>query len=220
MFQTAGYPAHPPRFASYDYQTPPRTPHGDRTHTYYSPRQNTYTTTPPSKNHTRRASGDVKYTYTYTTTPQQTTPAYYTTPGYSSNAYYTSAQSTPQRRTDYVSGYGRGRDDTRYHRAYAHGDGKKHGQYPSSKHQSSRARYVYDGYGEYEYEHLHATSSMSHGRHRIGNNKTTSHALITAIMIRCLSTLQPSPRVHRTHAEHQTPAQRRHSHHLGRRQRQ
>ncbi|KAK5133730.1 hypothetical protein LTR08_007484 [Meristemomyces frigidus] len=154
MFQTAGYPAHPPRFASYDYQTPPRTPQGDRGHTYYSPRQYVYTATPPTKGHTRRASGDANRTYTYTTTPRQTTSAYQTTPGYTLTAYYTSAQPMPQRRTDYVSGYERERDDTRYHRVYADGDGKKHGRYSSSKHHSSRTRYVYDGYGDYEYEHL------------------------------------------------------------------
>ncbi|KAK5111826.1 hypothetical protein LTR85_011724 [Meristemomyces frigidus] len=152
MFQTAGYPAHPPRFASYDYQTPPRTPQGDRGNTYYSPRQYVYTTTPPAKGHTRRASGDATYTYTTYTTPRKTT--YYTPPAYAPAAHYASAQSTPQRRTDYVSGSDRKHDGTRHHRVPADGDGKKHRKYSSSKHYSSRAQYVHDGYGDYEYEYL------------------------------------------------------------------
>ncbi|OTA23922.1 hypothetical protein BTJ68_14089 [Hortaea werneckii EXF-2000] len=101
MFQTAGYGMHPPRFASYDYpydyQTPPRTPTGGAGYAYYSPRQYSYTQTPPPKGHARRATGDATYTYNYTNTPRKST--------YYAPDHYASAHTTPQRRTDYVPIY-------------------------------------------------------------------------------------------------------------------
>jgi len=101
MAQTAGYPSHPAYFSTYDYQTPPRTPQGQGGYAYYSPRQYVYTASTPPKGHARRATGDYTYTTktTYTTTPR-TTKSYYPTAD-----YYASAQSTPQRRSDYVPVY-------------------------------------------------------------------------------------------------------------------
>lgn len=69
-------------------------------------------------------------------------------------AHYATAQPTPQRRTDYVSGSDRKHDGTRHHRVPAGGDGKKQHKYSSSKHYSSRTQYVHDGYGGYEPEYL------------------------------------------------------------------
>jgi hypothetical protein len=150
MFQTAGYPAHPPHFSSYDYQTPPRTPQANGGYAYYSPRQYAYNSTPTSKGHSRRATGDYTYTTKTTTyTMPRTTTTYYTTTTPEPKA---SAQTT-SRRTDYVSGSGRKRDSTRYYRVYD--DGKKQRKYSSSKHYyDSRSPYVYDDYGDYEYEYL------------------------------------------------------------------
>jgi len=153
MAQTAGYPSHPAYFSTYDYQTPPRTPQGQGGYAYYSPRQYVYTASTPPKGHARRATGDYTYTTktTYTTTPR-TTKSYYPTAD-----YYASAQSTPQRRSDYVSGSGRRRDSTRYHGEYAGGGGKKdHRKYSSKKrYLSPRSRYVYcDDYDDYGYEYL------------------------------------------------------------------
>lgn len=154
MAQTAGYPSHPAYFSTYDYQTPPRTPqaHGGYDY-YYSPRHYVYTASTPPKGHARRATGDYTYTTktTYTTTPR-TTKSYYPT-----TDYYASAQSTPQRRSDYVSGSGRSRNDTRFHHEYAGCDGNKgRSKYSSRKrYLSPQPRYVYcDDYEEYGYEYL------------------------------------------------------------------
>ncbi|KAI7115518.1 hypothetical protein KC337_g17027 [Hortaea werneckii] len=150
MFQTAGYGMHPPRFASYDYpydyQTPPRTPTGAAGYAYYSPRQYSYTQTPPPKGHARRATGDATYTYNYTNTPRKST--------YYAPDHYASAQTTPQRRTDYVSASDRRRDGVKYHGVYAGGNSKKQRKYSSSKYYSPQAQYVYDDYGDFVYEYL------------------------------------------------------------------
>ena len=153
MAQTAGYPVHPPYFSNYDSRSPPRTPPQTGGYAYYSPRQFSYSK-PPTKGHTRRATGDATYTYTTTaySTPHKT--VYYSAPEYSSSGYYASAQSTPQRKSDYVSGSARTRKDTRYHRVPADGDVKKQRKYSSSKHYSSQSHYVYDEYGDREYEYL------------------------------------------------------------------
>ncbi|TKA33819.1 hypothetical protein B0A50_00657 [Salinomyces thailandicus] len=146
MFQTAGYGAHPPRFASYQYQTPPRMPTGKEGYPYYSPRQYSYTATPPTKGHARRATGDATYTYNYTNPPRKTTTTYY------APDHYASAHSTPQRKPDYVSGSGRKRDETRRScGVYASGDGGKQRKYSRSKHYSSRTQYVY---GDHDHEYL------------------------------------------------------------------
>ena len=157
-FQTAGYPVQPPNFAPYDYRTPPRTsPAPGGGYGYYSPRQYVYASTPPSKGHTRRATGDgTTYTYTYTTpttsTPRR--PSQQATPDY---AYYSSAQSTPQRKSDYVSGSERTRDRTWSRRVSGDGSGGKSHQYSGSKHYSSRSQHVkYDDgyYCDRSYEYL------------------------------------------------------------------
>ncbi|KAH9845391.1 vegetative cell wall protein gp1 [Teratosphaeria destructans] len=109
MFQTAGYATHPPHFtSSYYTQTPPRTPQNSGDYPYYSTRHYSYTPSPQPKGHARRSTAD--YTYatktSYATPRETTTKIYYTT----TPDRYASAQSTPQRRTDYVSGSGRKRD--------------------------------------------------------------------------------------------------------------
>jgi len=147
MFQTAGYPAHPPYFSTYDYRTPPRTPQHSGG-PYYSPRQYVYTSTPSPKGHARRSTGDTAYAYNTTyATPRKTTN--YTGPDYPSTGYYASAQSTPQRKTDYVSGSDRERDGTRTHRVRTTAR-----KYSTSKHYSSRSQYVYNDYGDRGYEDL------------------------------------------------------------------
>ncbi|KAK3721284.1 hypothetical protein LTR37_003159 [Vermiconidia calcicola] len=98
MFQTAGYPVHPPYFSNYDYKSPPRTPPQNGGYAYYSPRQYSYAT-PQAKGHTRRPTTDATYTYTTYTTPRKT--AHYSGAEYSSPGYYASAQTTPQRKSDY-----------------------------------------------------------------------------------------------------------------------
>lgn len=144
MYQTAGYPSHPPHFAAYDYRSPPRTPTSARAYDYYSPRQYVYTT--PASGHTRRATGDnttYKFTSATYSTPRKS--SHYAGPEYSSPGYYASAQSTPQRKSDYVSGSARTRDSTRYTiRVPAEDHGKKQRRYSSSKQHSSRTQHVYD----------------------------------------------------------------------------
>ena len=152
MAQTAGYPVHPPYFSNFDYRSPPRTP-PQAGQTYYSPRQYAYTA-PQARGHTRRATGDGTYTFTTTyATPRKTT--YYTSPEYSTQQYYSSARSTPQRKSDYVSGSARTRESPRYHRVPADGDGKKQRKYSTSKHYSSSSQYVYnDEPSDCSYEYL------------------------------------------------------------------
>ncbi|KAK3651597.1 hypothetical protein LTR56_004326 [Elasticomyces elasticus] len=157
MFQTAGYPVHPPYFATYDHQTPPRTPQATGDRAYYSPRQYVFSSTPPPKGHTRRATGDATYAYTTTyNTPRKASPPQYTTkPEYTTTpTHYASAQTTPQRRSDYVSGSDRKREGTRYHYRES-ADAAKQRKYSTSKqYSSSKSRYVYDGYGDHENEYL------------------------------------------------------------------
>ncbi|KAK4617983.1 hypothetical protein CLAFUW4_12493 [Fulvia fulva] len=95
-YQTYGAP---PGYASYHYRSPPQTPPPARGYAYYSPRNPSYTYKPQ---HTRRATGDgTTFTYTYTTaTPRKQT--YSSTP---ESTYNTPAQSTPQRKSDYVPIY-------------------------------------------------------------------------------------------------------------------
>ena len=155
MYQTAGYPSHPPNFASYDYRTPPRTPTSGGAYNYYSPRQYVYTSTPTS-GHTRRATGDnttYKFTSASYSTPRKSSQ--YAGPEYSSPGYYASAQSTPQRKSDYVSGSARKRESTRYTiRVPAEDHGKQQRRYSSSKHHSPRAQYVYDEPSDRSHEYL------------------------------------------------------------------
>ena len=151
-FQT--YPVPPPHYASYN--TPPPTGgYGG----YYSPRHYAYASTPytstPSKGHTRRATGDgTTFTYTYTaSTPRKQT--HYSTPEY---AYYnTSAQSTPQRKADYVSGSERKRESTRTYRVSTD-DTTRPRKSTGSKQYSSRSKYVDEDYHHYyndrSYEYL------------------------------------------------------------------
>lgn len=156
MIETAGYPVQPPHtFQSYDFKTPPRTPQATGDRTYYSPRQYVFTSTPPpNKGHQRRATGDATYTYTTYTTPRKSATYHSTAPDYTTSGHYASAQSTPQRRTDYVSGSDRKRDGTRhYYREPA--ESAKQRKYSSSKqYSSSRSRHVYDDYADREYEYL------------------------------------------------------------------
>ena len=156
MFQTAGYPVHPPYFTPYDHQTPPRTPQSTGDHTYYSPRQYVFTSTPPPKGHTRRATGDSSYAYTTTyATPRRSSPPQYSTkPEYTTSGHYASAQSTPQRRTDYVSGSDRKHHGSRYDYREPADPATQRKHSNSKKYSSSRSRYVYDGYGDYEQEYL------------------------------------------------------------------
>nr|POE74050.1 hypothetical protein CFP56_72354 [Quercus suber] len=159
MFQTAGYPVHPPYFSSpYEYRSPPQTPpNAAGGSTYYSPRHYVHQTAPSAtKGHSRRATNDgtAAYTYTYTT-PRRPTTTYTPTKDYSSTpatGYYTSAQSTPQRRPDYVSGRQRA-SGTPYRDTY--GDGRAFPMYSTSKkHYSTGARYVYDDNGDRSHEYL------------------------------------------------------------------
>ena len=155
MFQTAGYPAHPPYFANYDYRSPPRSSPAAGGYNYYSPRQWAYTAT-PTKGHTRRATGDGA-TFTFTSnysTPQK--PTYYTPPDYSSPGYYASAQSTPSRKPDYVSGSDRKRESARYsqYRVFATDGGRKQRQYSSSSRKASRSQHVFDMPSDNESEYL------------------------------------------------------------------
>lgn len=154
MFQTAGYPVHPPYFSTHDYRSSPRTPPQSGGNVYYSPRQYSYTAT-PNRSHIRRNTGDpttYAYTPTYGTTPRKAT--YNSAPDYSSPGYRASAYSTPQRKPDYVSGSARKREGTRHVRVPADSDGKKQRKYSSSKHYSARSQYVHDEYSDREYEYL------------------------------------------------------------------
>ncbi|EME78721.1 uncharacterized protein MYCFIDRAFT_56947 [Pseudocercospora fijiensis CIRAD86] len=137
-FQT--YPT-PPAYAYYTHRTPPHTPPpaAGAYASYYSPRQFSYSST-PQKGHQRRATGDgATFTYTYTTKtpPPPRNATYYSTP---EPTYHTSAQSTPQRKSDYVSGSDRKRESARYsYRVPA--DGTKQYKFSSTKHYSSRPQY-------------------------------------------------------------------------------
>lgn len=161
---------HPPYFANYDYRSPPpTTPQLSGDYAYYSPRQYSYAAT-PSKGHTRRPTADAAYSY-------NTTP--YTTPRksggveYSSTKYYnTSAQSTPQRKSDYVSGYAGTRA--------AYEDSKKQRKYSSSQHYSKRPQYVYNGYSDREFEYLpryeqYEAPPPSYKRHQSYYESRTDH---------------------------------------------
>lgn len=122
-------------------------------HTYFSPRQYSYPTT-PNKGHTRRATQDyTTYTTSYTTSPRK---SYYDTePDRSSPGYYSSAYSSPKHRTDYVSDYDRHYAGARYtYWVPAHEDSRKSRRHSSSKHHSSpRSPYVYDD-ADNDYEYL------------------------------------------------------------------
>ncbi|KXT11991.1 hypothetical protein AC579_4632 [Pseudocercospora musae] len=107
-FQT--YPT-PPGYAYYSHRTPPHTPPpaAGGYASYYSPRQFSYSAT-PQKGHQRRATGDgATYTYTYAKTNTPRNATYYSTP---EPTYHTSAQSTPQRKSDYVPIYTAAADAT------------------------------------------------------------------------------------------------------------
>lgn len=154
MHQTAGYPAHPAQFP-YDYRTPPRTPEQSGGYQYWSPRQYSYAATPSPKTHARRATGDnttYKFSTSTYTTPRKSSDydAYYSSPG-----HYGSAQTTPLRKSDYVSGSDYKRDGTRYVRVSVD-DGRKQRKYSSSKHYSPQSQYVYNDYSDAESEHLPA----------------------------------------------------------------
>jgi len=157
MYQTAGYPAHPPHFAAYDYRSPPRTPPARASYDYYSPRQYVYTPT-PTTGHTRRATGDhtsYKFTSASYSVPRKSTQ--YSGAEHSSPGYFASAQSTPQRKSDYVSGSSRKHQSTRYTirvPADSHGKQQQHHKHSKSKHHSSRAQYVYDETSDRSYEYL------------------------------------------------------------------
>lgn len=146
MFQTQ-YPVPPPQYFPADYHTPPHTPAAGPRHSYYSPRQYAYATTPPSKDRIRRATQD--YSYSTYTTPKKST-SYYARP----EDYHTSAHSTPQRRSDYVSGSDRVRASVHRHPPVpVHGDGSTSRRYSTSKHYSSRYAPVH-GDVDHEYEYL------------------------------------------------------------------
>ncbi|PPJ56921.1 hypothetical protein CBER1_02265 [Cercospora berteroae] len=152
-FQTAGYPVPPPGYGSY-YRTPPQTPPPAGGYAYYSPRNYSYSG--QSKGHARRATGDgtTAYNYSYSGTPTPRKTSYYATGRYSTPepTYHTSAQSTPQRKTDYVSGSDRKRESARY--SYRQPtDNSKQRTYSSSKHYSSRPQYD-EYYYDRSYEDL------------------------------------------------------------------
>ena len=142
-FQTRSYPVHP-SYASYSYPTTP--PPAAGSYAYFSPRNYSYTTSAPSKGHTRRATGDgTTYTYTYTnTTPSK--PTHYNTP---EHAYFSSAHSTP-RKSDYVSGSARTRDSKNTSRK----DSAKQRKYSTAstkQYSSSRKQHVpVDDYDSYD----------------------------------------------------------------------
>ncbi|CZT24117.1 uncharacterized protein RCC_09834 [Ramularia collo-cygni] len=150
-FQTAGYPMpHGATYAAFNYRTPPQTPPPAGSYAYYSPRHYA----PPTKGHTRRATGDATtYTYTYTTaTPRR--PNHYAdaTP---EPTYHTSAQSTPLRKPDYVSGSDRKRESARYqyYRVPVDKPAAAHRK-SSSQHYSSRPQYEYV-HNDYYFDRSH-----------------------------------------------------------------
>ncbi|KAF2483030.1 hypothetical protein BDY17DRAFT_296659 [Neohortaea acidophila] len=101
MFQTAGYPAHPPRFY-FDY---PRTPQKDGGLGQNFTRHFSYIATPP-RGHARRATGEAA-TFAFSSSPNSTPRrgAAWSVPEYTAprdDYYYTSAQSTPARKANYV----------------------------------------------------------------------------------------------------------------------
>ncbi|EME40784.1 hypothetical protein DOTSEDRAFT_74370 [Dothistroma septosporum NZE10] len=143
-YQTYGAP---PGYASYHYRSPPQTPPPSGAYAYYSPRNYSSYNTKPG--HTRRATGDgTTFTYAYTTaTPRK--QSYSTTP---EPTYNTSAQATPQRTSDYVSGSDRKRENTRTYRVSA--ESTKQRKSSTSKQHSSRPQYVdpyYNHDRSYEY---------------------------------------------------------------------
>lgn len=144
-------------YASFSYRTPPQTPPpAAGGYAYYSPRHFSQESAPPPlKGHTRRATGDATtYTYTYTQTPRRTNYYASATP---EPTYYTSAQSTPQRKSDYVSGSDRKRESTRYHyyRVPTDTPSSKQRKYStSSQHYSSRPQYEYV-HDDYYYDRSH-----------------------------------------------------------------
>ncbi|OQO05716.1 hypothetical protein B0A48_09809 [Cryoendolithus antarcticus] len=128
MFQTQ-YAVHPPYYSPQDYRTPPHTPAAGAT--YYSPRQYVYAS-PPQRGHARRAAQDATYSRTTYTTPRK--PNYYAEPEQSSPGYHTSAQSTPQRRSDYVSSSARNYADPRYNSRRVFVEPQRRHTRTSSKH--------------------------------------------------------------------------------------
>ena len=141
----------PPGYASYHYRTPPHTPPpAAGGYAYYSPRNYSYSGQ-PTKGHTRRATGDATFTYTYTntnTTPRKQT---YAPP---EATYFTSAQSTPQRKPDYVSS-DRKKESARY--SYRQPtDSTKQRKYSTSKQYTSRQQYTVpdEHYYDRSYEEL------------------------------------------------------------------
>lgn len=152
MAATCGYAPGVPTFG-YDFQTPPR-PSGTGDRAYYSPRQFTFSPTPPPKGHTRRAT-ETAFTYSYSnTTPRKSTTYTAATPQHRTPAYNTSAQSTPQRRSDYVSGSDRRRKGDRYHYRQPLYDDKERKHSSSKQYSASRSQFVYDDYGDFECEYL------------------------------------------------------------------
>jgi hypothetical protein len=151
MFQTA-YATHPTYF---DYRTPPQTPQRAAGYNnYYSPRQYSFSST-PHKGHTRRPTADAAFSYNTTSYSTPRKSNYYTGPEYSSPTYYTSAQSTPQRKSDYVSGSARTRDRARSHRTPAGDGGRQQRKYSTSgQYHSSRTQFVYDDSSDPESEYL------------------------------------------------------------------
>ena len=153
MFQTQ-YAVPPPYYIPQDYRTPPHTPAPGSGHTYYSPRQYSYTPT-PQKGHQRRATQDATYTYkttTYTTTPRKS--SYHPGPEYSSPTQYSSTQPPPQRRSDYVSDSDRKYASTRYYIRVPVDGGKPRRNSTSSKqyYSNTRSPHVYNDVDRsYEY---------------------------------------------------------------------
>lgn len=153
-FQT--YPAPPPGYAAYHYRSPPHTPPPAAGYAYYSPRNYSYSGQ-PTKGHTRRATGDgATYTFTYSSTPPPRKTSHYA-PNYRSTpepTYHTSAQSTPQRKSDYVSDRAKG--SARYYSYHEPADtSQQQRTYSSSKQYASRPQYVPDEhYYDRSYEEL------------------------------------------------------------------
>lgn len=157
MFQTQ-HPAVPPYYMPQDYRTPPHTPTPGMGHTYYSPRQYVYTST-PQKGHARRATQDAGYTTyrtTYSTSPRKS--FYETDAEFSSPGYYSATYSTPKRRSDYVSDSDRKYAGARYqyhYRATGERESRKPRRNSSSKHYSyPHSPYVYYDNADYDDEFL------------------------------------------------------------------
>ncbi|KAF2861016.1 vegetative cell wall protein gp1 [Piedraia hortae CBS 480.64] len=104
MFQTAGYPAHPPQFA-YAFQSPPHTPPFCRQYAYYSHPAYSPLATPPHKPSARRAT-------TYTTQPSVPRQSAYYEHVNSARAYASQRPKSAyyEERTKPTNNYDRARD--------------------------------------------------------------------------------------------------------------